>query len=67
MKETELTGIETPLGNRSFEEDRLIIECKLTQISTTNADDFYSEESKVYLSEAYKDPDEIRQYVNDAR
>ena len=63
MNETELTVIETPLGNTSFEEARLIIECKLTQISTANVEDFYSEESKAYLAEAYKDPGEIRQYV----
>ena len=32
MKEAGLTVIETPLGNMAFEEARLIIECKLTQI-----------------------------------
>lgn len=63
MKETKLTAVETPLGNTSFEEARLIIECRLTQISAANADDFYSEDSKAYLAEAYNDPGEIRQYV----
>ena len=63
MKEVELTTIETPLGNMAFEEARLIIECKLTQITTAIADDFYSEEAKAYLAKAYTDPGEIRQYV----
>jgi len=63
MEEVELTKIETPLGNMAFEEARLIIECKLTQVTTASVDDFYSEESKAYLSEAYTDPGEIRQYV----
>ena len=63
MKETKLTAIETPLGNTSFEEARLVIECKLTQISTPSADDFYSDEAKAYLAEAYQDPGEIRKYV----
>ena len=63
MKETRLTAIETPLGNMAFEEARLIIECKLLQISTIPADDFYSDEAKAYLAEAYTDPGEIRQYV----
>lgn len=63
MKDVELTLIETPLGNMAFEEARLIIECKLTQITAAHADDFYSEESKAYLAEAYKDPGDIRQYV----
>ena len=63
MQETTLTVIETPLGNMAFEEARLIIECKLTQVSTILADDFYSEESRAYLAEAYTDPGEIREYV----
>lgn len=63
MNEVQLTTIETPLGNMAFEEARLIIECKLTQIATANADDFYSEEAKAYLAEAYTEPGEIRQYV----
>ena len=63
MKEVELTAIETPLGNMAFEEARLIIECNLLQISTILADDFYTEEAKAYLAEAYADPGEIRQYV----
>ena len=63
MKEVELTVIETPLGNMAFEEAYLIIECKLTQITTANAEDFYSDEAKAYLAEAYTDPGEIRQYV----
>ena len=63
MKEVELTVIETPLGNMAFEEAYLIIECNLTQITTANAEDFYSDEAKAYLAEAYTDPGEIRQYV----
>ena len=46
-----------------IEEARLIIECKLTQITTANIDDFYSMEAKEYLTEAYTSPGEIRQYV----
>jgi len=63
MNEVDLTVIETPLGNMAFEEARLVIECKLTQITTANADDVYSEEARAYLAEAYTDPGEIRQYV----
>jgi len=63
MKEVELTSIQTPSGNISFEESRLIFECKLTQITTANAEDFYSQEAKDYLNKAYTDPGEIRKYV----
>ncbi|GHV56658.1 hypothetical protein FACS1894182_03660 [Bacteroidia bacterium] len=63
MKELELTGIPTPSGNMSFQEARLIIECKLIQITTPDIKDFYSQEAKDYLSEPYKDPGEHRKYV----
>ena len=63
MKEHELTGIEMPSGNMSFLEARLIIECKLTQITMPKIDDFYSPEAKSYLSEVYKDEAERRKYV----
>ncbi len=63
MQEVALTTIETPLRNMAFEEAHLIIECKLMQVTTILADDFYSEEAKAYLAEAYTAPGEVRQYV----
>ena len=64
MKEVELTSIQTPSGNMSFQEARLIIECKLTQISTPNfPDDFYSQEAIDYMTEPYQDLGEHRKYV----
>jgi flavin reductase (DIM6/NTAB) family NADH-FMN oxidoreductase RutF len=63
MKEVELQAIQTPCGNMTFKEAKLVVECKLMQISTPNIDDFYTQEAKDYLSEAYQDADEIRQYV----
>ncbi|MDR1153365.1 MAG: flavin reductase family protein, partial [Bacteroidales bacterium] len=63
MKEVELTGVQTPSGDMSFKEARLIIECKLMQITTPNPNDFRTQEAINYLNEAYKDPNEIRKYV----
>lgn len=63
MKEVELTSVQTPFGNMSFKEAGLIIECKLTQITAANPDDFYSQEAKDYLNEAYKDASDYRKYV----
>jgi flavin reductase (DIM6/NTAB) family NADH-FMN oxidoreductase RutF len=63
MKDVELTSIQTPSGDMSFKEARLILECKLTQIANANADDFYSQDAKDYLSEAYNDPQEYRKYI----
>ena len=63
MKEVELTSIQTPSGDRSFKEARLIIECRLTQITTPTITDFYTQEAKDYISEAYKDASDYRNYV----
>lgn len=63
MREIELTGIQIPTGNMSFEEAKLIVECKLTAIATPQLDDFYSQESKDYINETYKDVNEYRQIV----
>lgn len=63
MKEVELTHIQTPYGNTSFIEARLIIECKLTQITTPSLDDFHSQEAIDYISEAYKEANDYRKYV----
>ncbi|ACL16709.1 flavin reductase [Methanosphaerula palustris] len=63
MKEVELTGVQTPSGDMSFKEARLIIECKLTQVTTPNPRDFYSQEARDYINEAYKEANDHRRYV----
>ncbi|GHT58127.1 hypothetical protein AGMMS50239_02020 [Bacteroidia bacterium] len=63
MKEVVLTSVQTPSGDMSFKEAQLIIECKLTQITTPNLDDFYTQDAKNYLREAYKDVNNYRKYV----
>ncbi len=63
MQEVELTSTQTPSGNISFEEARLVFECRLTQLTTPNMDDFYSQEAKDYLKEAYKEASDFRRYL----
>jgi len=63
MKEVELTSVQTPSGDMSFKEARLIIECKLTQITTPDPNDFYTQEAKDYINEAYKEKSDYRKYV----
>jgi len=63
MKEVELTSVQTPSGDMSFREARLIIECELTAITTPTPDDFISQESKDYIDEAYKDESDYRKLV----
>ena len=63
MKEITLTSLRTPSGNISYKEARLIIECKLTQITKPSLNDFYSQAAKNYLKKAYKKPSDYRKYV----
>ncbi|MCU7494296.1 MAG: hypothetical protein HF314_04160 [Ignavibacteria bacterium] len=63
MEEVELTGVQAPSGDMSFKEARLILECKLTEITTPNPDDFYTQEAKDYINEAYKGANDYRKYV----
>jgi flavin reductase (DIM6/NTAB) family NADH-FMN oxidoreductase RutF len=63
MKEVELTPVQTPSGDMSFKEAELIIECNLTQITTPHPDDFYSQEAKDWIKEAYKEESDYRKYV----
>ena len=63
MKEVELKSIKTPCGNISFEEARLILDCKLLQVTTPDINDFYTEEAKDWINEMYKDANEIRKFV----
>jgi len=44
-------------------EAKLIIECRLTQITTPNITDFYTKEARDYINEAYKDANDYRNYV----
>jgi flavin reductase (DIM6/NTAB) family NADH-FMN oxidoreductase RutF len=63
MKEVELTSVQTPSGDMSFKEARLIIECRLTELTTPDPDDFCTQEAKDYINEAYKDASEHRKYA----
>jgi len=55
MKENTLNSVETPAGNITYKEARLIIECKLVSITETNPKDFYSEKGKAFVEKGMKD------------
>jgi flavin reductase (DIM6/NTAB) family NADH-FMN oxidoreductase RutF len=63
MNEVELTPVQTPSGNMSFKESRLILECKLTQITTPDPGDFYSQEAIDWIKDTYKTESDYRKYV----
>lgn len=47
----------------SYQEARLIIECKLTALATANPDDFYKQETKDYINEAYREANQYRKLM----
>ncbi len=63
MKEVELTGVQTPSGDMSFKEARLIIECKLTCLTTPDPNDFSTREARDYINEAYKEAKAHRTFM----
>jgi flavin reductase (DIM6/NTAB) family NADH-FMN oxidoreductase RutF len=63
MKETTLTAVQTPSGNVTYKEARLIIECKLTELTTVNPDDFYTQYGKDFIETAYNDVKEYHKVV----
>jgi flavin reductase (DIM6/NTAB) family NADH-FMN oxidoreductase RutF len=63
MKEVELTSVQAPAGDMSFKEARLILECKLTALTTANPNDFYTQEIKDAINEAYKEANVYRKFV----
>jgi flavin reductase (DIM6/NTAB) family NADH-FMN oxidoreductase RutF len=63
MKEVKLSSVQTPSGNISFKEVRLIIECKLTALITPSLNDFCTQEAKDFIIEAYKEANNYRKFV----
>jgi flavin reductase (DIM6/NTAB) family NADH-FMN oxidoreductase RutF len=59
MQESKLTPLITPDGNSAYAEARLILECRLLEVTTVNPDDFFSETERKFILEAYK---EAKQY-----
>lgn len=63
MKETRLTFVKSPDGNVSYKEARLILECKLINITTVHPEDFYTEEAKQFIQSGYHDARDYHKFV----
>jgi len=63
MKKVELTSVQTPSGDMSFKEARLVLECELTALTTASPDDFFTQETKDYINEAYQEANVYRKLV----
>jgi flavin reductase (DIM6/NTAB) family NADH-FMN oxidoreductase RutF len=63
MEETELTAMQTPSGNMSFREARMVIECRLMEVTTPAYEDFCTPEAQAFVEESYTEPDANRKLV----
>jgi flavin reductase (DIM6/NTAB) family NADH-FMN oxidoreductase RutF len=63
MNESALTTALTPAGNIAYKEARLIIECKMTELTTVTPDDFYTDESRKFITEAYTEAKDYHKLV----
>jgi len=63
MKETKLTAIKTPNDNIAYKEAKLIIECKLFEITNVTPEDFYDNEAKKFITDACKELNDCHKLV----
>ncbi|WP_295935493.1 flavin reductase [uncultured Alistipes sp.] len=63
MKDTKLTAVETPSGNMTFKEAKLIIECRLTEVTTVSPDDFRTEEGRSFVEGGYAEAKDYHKIV----
>jgi flavin reductase (DIM6/NTAB) family NADH-FMN oxidoreductase RutF len=63
MKETALTPIQTPGGNMTYREARLVLECKILELTTVSPDDYYTQEAKDFVVEGYNDAKEYHKLL----
>lgn len=63
MKQTKLTAVRTPDGNPAWKEADLIVECRLAEVTTVAAEDFYNAEDRQFVEEAYAETGEYHKLV----
>lgn len=63
MEETKLTAVQTPAGNMTFKEAKLIIECKLFEITTVSPDDFQNDEARKFVVDAHAEANDYHKIV----
>jgi flavin reductase (DIM6/NTAB) family NADH-FMN oxidoreductase RutF len=63
MKESKLTSVQTPAGNLTYKEARLILECKLTEVTTVSPGDFYNKEDLQFITDAHAETNDYHKIV----
>jgi flavin reductase (DIM6/NTAB) family NADH-FMN oxidoreductase RutF len=63
MKETKLTSVQTPAGNLTYKEAKIIIECKLFEVTTIAPDDFQTEDARKFMIDAHAETNDYHKIV----
>jgi flavin reductase (DIM6/NTAB) family NADH-FMN oxidoreductase RutF len=63
MQQHILTPVETPEGSIAYKEAKLIIECELIEITTVSPDDFYTADTRTFITEAYTEAHDYHKLV----
>lgn len=53
MQQHKLLPVATPTGSVAYKEAKLIIECRLTAVTTVSPEDFLTEEGRKFVTDAY--------------
>lgn len=63
MKASKLSPVQTPSGNMTYREARLVIECKLIEVTSVTPDDFYTGEGRTFVVDAYSETGDYHKIV----
>ena len=63
MKETTLTAVATPSGNMAYKEAAVVLECKLSEVTTVTPDDFLNESDKQFVVDAHAETGEYHKMI----
>ena len=63
MKETTLTAVATPSGNITYKEAAVVLECKLSEVTTVTPDDFLNESDKQFVVDAHAETGEYHKMI----
>lgn len=63
MKETSLTAVQTPAVNMTFKEAKLVIECKLFEVTSVSPDDFQTDDARKFVVDAHAETNDYHKIV----
>lgn len=63
MTTTSLTAVQTPSGNMTYKQAKLIIELDLFEVTTVSPDDFRTEEARKFVVDAHSETGEYHKIV----